>query len=490
MTSSTPAHVAEFQAELRTFDDDIARLRADPLPTPDVPVTIITGVKRTRKLGPGTGDEARDAVLAANQRRAASFPKGRHVSAEHSTHYVPFTEPEIVVAETLALVDAARAEVPTRRPPDRSAAEPATAHRTATRTTAVGAAQRPHPTGPPMPTTRDRSHRRNGALLALAALLLAALLAGCGGSDAGADGGSGSSADGSGASDDSDDGGTVTIEHRYGTTEVPVDPERIVSLDLQWTDVLGRARRAAGRLPRRPERAGRASRGAATCSRAPPPSTATDTLPYEQIAALKPDLIVVAYFAQEQADYDKLSAIAPTVATLSDAQVDTWQDITTAAGKILGEEDDAAELVASVDGDVAAVAEELPGLEGKTFTLVNYVPGDQFYVVSDPEDGAVVLFDQLGMEIAPAIVEAGEGGPGRVELSLENTELLDADLILVLTNGAEADTIPGWEDLEAVKDDAVAVLDYALATAVNTPTPLSIPYSLEELRPALEAAAS
>jgi pimeloyl-ACP methyl ester carboxylesterase len=112
MTSSTAAHVAEFQAELRTFDDDITRLRADPLPTPDVPVTIITGVKRTRKLGPGTGDEARDAVLRANQRRAASFPQGRHVSAEHSTHYVPFTEPEIVVAETLALVDAARAEVP------------------------------------------------------------------------------------------------------------------------------------------------------------------------------------------------------------------------------------------------------------------------------------------------------------------------------------------------------------------------------------------
>ena len=289
-------------------------------------------------------------------------------------------------------------------------------------------------------------------------------------------------ADGSGTSDDADDGGTVTIEHRYGTTEVPVDPERIVSLDLQWTDVLSALDEPpVGYLadPSAPD--GFPWRG--DLLQDATAMTATDTLPYEQIAALKPDLIVVAYFAQEQADYDKLSAIAPTVATLSDAQVDTWQDITTAAGKILGEEDDAAELVASVDGDVAAVAEELPGLEGKTFTLVNYVPGDQFYVVSDPEDGAVVLFDQLGMEIAPAIVEAGEGGPGRVELSLENTELLDADLILVLTNGAEADTIPGWEDLEAVKDDAVAVLDYALATAVNTPTPLSIPYSLEELRP-------
>ena len=113
-TDSTARHVAAMQAELAAFEDDVAQLRARPLPVPEAPVTIITGVKETRKLLPGTGDAARNAVLAANERRAASYPHGRHVSAFGSTHYVPFTEPELVATEALALVDAARAEEPTR----------------------------------------------------------------------------------------------------------------------------------------------------------------------------------------------------------------------------------------------------------------------------------------------------------------------------------------------------------------------------------------
>jgi iron complex transport system substrate-binding protein len=36
---------------------------------------------------------------------------------------------------------------------------------------------------------------------------------------------------------------------------------------------------------------------------------------------------------------------------------------------------------------------------------------------------------------------------------------------------------------------AVAVHDLPAVTGLNTPTPLSIPYSLERIRPALDAAA-
>lgn len=110
VSETTPEHAAEMAAELAAFDGDVEHLRAHPLPIPDAPVTIITGVKQTRKLMPGTGDAARQAVLDANERRAASYPRGRHVSAFASTHYVPFTEPELVVTETLALVDDARSD--------------------------------------------------------------------------------------------------------------------------------------------------------------------------------------------------------------------------------------------------------------------------------------------------------------------------------------------------------------------------------------------
>ena len=283
--------------------------------------------------------------------------------------------------------------------------------------------------------------------------------------------------------------GAVTIEHRYGTTELAERPERIVSLDPQWTDVLiALDAPPAGYIPDPNVDGGTMPWwGDALADAAA--IEATDSLPYEQIAAARPDLIVVTYFAEDQAAYDRLAEIAPTIATLSDNQVDTWQDITEAAGRVLGAEDEAQALVDDVDGQVAAVAEELPGLDGKTFVLVNYVPNDAFYIVSDPEDGANVLFDQLGMEISPTVLEAGDGVSGRVEISLEQAELLDADVLLLFTGGADPEGIVGYDELPAVQAGSAAVLDYVEVIGLNTPGPLSLPYALDAIRPTLAAAA-
>jgi iron complex transport system substrate-binding protein len=280
----------------------------------------------------------------------------------------------------------------------------------------------------------------------------------------------------------------LTVEHRFGATEITERPERIVSLDWQWTDVLASLDAPPVAHLVDPTVGGDfpwdegVLEGSTTLE-------ATPSLPREQIIAADPDLIVVTYLVEDQADYDALDDIAPTIATLSDSQVDTWQDIAGAAGRVLGEEDAAAALVDDVEGEVQAVADALPGLEGKTFTFANYVPGDAMYVLSDPEDGANVLFGQLGMEIAPAILEAEDDSPGRVKLSLENIDMLDADLVMVLTNGADTADIPGFDELPAVEAGAALVMGYEEAVALNTPTPLSIPWVLDTLRPALEAAA-
>jgi iron complex transport system substrate-binding protein len=136
------------------------------------------------------------------------------------------------------------------------------------------------------------------------------------------------------------------------------------------------------------------------------------------------------------------------------------------------------------------VAADLPGLGGKTYALANYVPGDAIYVVADPDDGASQFFGQLGLEIDPDLLAIADGASGRVELSLERIDELDADLLVLLTNGAETEDIPGYDALPAFRDDAVAILDVAYVAGLNTPTPLSVPYSLERIRPALEAAAT
>lgn len=66
---------------------------------PDVRVTVISGVKRTR------GAFGRKELVAAHRLRAGAFPAGRFVGATGSQHLVPVTEPEVVAREIAALLD-------------------------------------------------------------------------------------------------------------------------------------------------------------------------------------------------------------------------------------------------------------------------------------------------------------------------------------------------------------------------------------------------
>jgi iron complex transport system substrate-binding protein len=282
---------------------------------------------------------------------------------------------------------------------------------------------------------------------------------------------------------------TVVIEHAYGTTELDEVPERIVSLNTQWLGALQaldvepvgyNVDTLAG-----PD-------GVFPWEEVPEGAEAIETsdgLPLEQIAALDPDLILVTYMVTDQETYDQLNAIAPTIGALGDRQVDTWQEMTTTLGEVLRDPDAAAAVIDDVEGQLAAVAEELPGLDGQTFGFANYVPGDSIYVVSDPDDGSSLFFQSLGMEIAPSILDAGDGVVGRVQLSFEQVDVLDADLLVMFTNSGDPSDLPGYDNLPAVQAGSVALPDYAEIVGLNTPSPLSIPYSLEAVRPALEAAA-
>ncbi|MET0908525.1 MAG: ABC transporter substrate-binding protein [Ilumatobacteraceae bacterium] len=281
----------------------------------------------------------------------------------------------------------------------------------------------------------------------------------------------------------------LTIEHRYGSTTLDAPPQTIVSLDTQWTDVLVALDAPLAAAALDPSVEGGVfpwQEGVpADVERIP----VTNTIPYEAIAALQPDLIVITYYATSEADYELLSAIAPTIPLLGDEEVDTWQAIAEVAGQIVGDPQAATDLIADAEQLSADVLAELPGLEGKTYALANYVPGDAIYVVADPDDGASAFFSQIGMTIDPDLLAIADGASGRVTLSLEQIGLLDADMLVLLTNGADPADIPGYDQLPAVQSGAVAILDIPDVSGLNTPTPLSVPYSLERIRAALEAVA-
>lgn len=149
----------------------------------------------------------------------------------------------------------------------------------------------------------------------------------------------------------------------------------------------------------------------------------------EKILALKPDLILAGWVS-DQEFYDRLSEIAPTVAILrADTSVDAWQDVTDLAGQITGKEQEAADLIAKVDGRLEQMKKDMPELESKTLTWGMFV-GNQFSVVSGQEDPSNEIFNRLGMKVAPQQVEAGKG-EARTQISAENVDLLDADFMLM-----------------------------------------------------------
>jgi pimeloyl-ACP methyl ester carboxylesterase len=92
-------------AELRSHTDDLRRLRSEPPLLPEVPVTYLTG-GRSSRLERGRRDE----LTAAHRRAADALPRGCHVIARGSGHYVPLTEPEVVANEVLRIVDEVRDE--------------------------------------------------------------------------------------------------------------------------------------------------------------------------------------------------------------------------------------------------------------------------------------------------------------------------------------------------------------------------------------------
>ncbi|WP_245665066.1 alpha/beta fold hydrolase [Nocardia sienata] len=95
-----PGNVRTQSVQARTFLDDLATWRDEPPELGAIPVTVISG----GRAGDGMTTRIRAAANAAHAHRAAVSPAGRHVLAPASGHYVPITEPELVVEEIRRLI--------------------------------------------------------------------------------------------------------------------------------------------------------------------------------------------------------------------------------------------------------------------------------------------------------------------------------------------------------------------------------------------------
>jgi iron complex transport system substrate-binding protein len=287
----------------------------------------------------------------------------------------------------------------------------------------------------------------------------------------------------------------VTVEHTFGTATFETTPARIVAMSSQWIDALlalgvtpvGYVGTPMGGDDRQlyPWESGMPADAELI------PASADGTVSVEQVAALTPDMILGDWSVTAD-NHAQFEAIAPTIVQLSDAQVDKWEDQLTVLGEVLRLEADAQAVVEETYASVDEVAQEYPGLQGRTFALAQYVfSSQQLVVVADPEDGASDVFRRLGMTLPEPLVAAAAGA-GRAMLSPEQVDLLSADLVVFLPNGGtEADlaTIPGWTDLPSVVSGGMVYVDYATVVGFNTPSALSISAVLQTIDGGLAAVA-
>lgn len=329
------------------------------------------------------------------------------------------------------------------------------------------------------------------AAAAAATVSLAAALIGC---SASAD----ASADNPNTSTEPTDTFPVSIEHQFGETIVEEAPERVVVVGLTEQDILlelgitpvattewyGEQPNAV--WPWATELLGDAE---------PEVLSQADGLEYERIAALDPDLIVGTNAGLDADSYEKLSEIAPTVTQKdgSEPYFSDWKEQTRIVSAAVGRSEAGEDLITEVEEAYAEAAEAHPEWAGLTATFSQGAPWeDNLYVY--PDGLNTDFLTDLGFTITPGLDDYVPESGGQALISAENTQLLDADVIVFATEEeAGIDDVLAFgtvSDLSAVTEHRAVFTDGELAGAIYFLTPLSQKHALEELIPRLESAVS
>lgn len=333
-------------------------------------------------------------------------------------------------------------------------------------------------------TPSRRRHAWLGALLAIA--LLAAACGDDGDSGASTDG------DGSGSTPAGDGAFPVDVEHAFGTTTVDAEPTRIVTVGLTEHDTL----LALGVIPvgvtdwygDQPfatwpwaqDELGDAE---------PTVLDDTDGLDYEAIAALDPDLIIGTNAGLDEESFGLLSDIAPTIAHSKDAPLyfSPWDEQARLIGRAVGRSEQTEELIADIDAQFAAAAEEHPEFEGVSIAFLQNAFYDGQAIAYQEGLGTDFLTD-LGFTIPPVLDDFAT--EGQAYIPIEQLAVLDdADVLLWATESPGDRTAleaePLYGNLAAVKDGTLVFTDGVTAGAIYYTSPLSLPFVLEQLVPAL-----
>ncbi|UYM03700.1 ABC transporter substrate-binding protein [Solicola gregarius] len=281
----------------------------------------------------------------------------------------------------------------------------------------------------------------------------------------------------------------ATADHAYGTTTVESRPERIVVVGLTEQDTvlaLGHTPIATtewyGEQPYAVWPWAQDALGGAE----PTVLSATDGMDFEKIASLRPDLIIGTNSGVTNADYDKLSELAPTVAAPPGASdyFSPWPVQTRLIGDALGLRPEADRLIEDIDARFKSEARKHPELQDKSVVFLQNAVSDGSYIAYPPGLSTQFL-TSLGLTI-PGYLEEYARGEEQSYIPAEKIDVVsDADVLLWATE--KASDIDALEDeatfmnLAPVEEGRAVYTDGTLAGAIYFTTPLSLPYVLDRL---------
>ncbi|TDS87500.1 iron-siderophore ABC transporter substrate-binding protein [Nesterenkonia aurantiaca] len=220
-----------------------------------------------------------------------------------------------------------------------------------------------------------------------------------------------------------------------------------------------------------------------------PEMLGTLELSYEAVAALEPDLILDVRSSGDQERYDRLSSIAPTVGVAPEGAnyLTEPEEQVRMIAAALGQPETGEEMLTEQEDAFAAAAQENPEWESQSVTVATRTA--EGWGAYTEADGRVGFLEDLGFEQNPEIAELGGEGEFSVNISDEQLELLDADLLLgfpIFIEETEITEDAGWLSIPAVQDGRDLVITGDLANAFSLGTPEAQIYALEELAPEIE----
>ena len=256
---------------------------------------------------------------------------------------------------------------------------------------------------------------------------------------------------------------TISVEHAQGTTDVPVDPENVITYDLGVLDSLEAIGEDVQGLPKGgalPEQFSEYQSDEYVNA------GAMKEPDLEAVAEADPDLIII---SGRTADYyDQLSEIAPTI-DLSLDQADPLNSFTAQSqtlGEIFGKEAEVEEQLAAIDAKVEETRAQAADAGTAMFLLTNagevnaYGPASRF---------GNVVFDLVGLE--PAAEVQAEGTHGEAvsfeaisEANPDRLYVLDRDTAIGQSGGEAAQQVLDNElvnSTTAAQQDRITYLDSA-----------------------------